>query len=241
MENLQDQMNHRKESEIKFNPVHPGDIAVVAVSPGEGLTRIFASLGVAAVVEGGQTMNPSVKDLVAAFEDLPTDKIIILPNNKNIILAAQNASKVSVKNVGIIPSRNAPQGFAAMFRLMPDGDFDEVVESMTEAISEVHTAEITTATRTAEIEGVKVKKGEVIVLYDGKLILSKKSIDEAVEALYAHVDMDDFERITLFYGEGVSQSFANNLVDKTRNEFEDIEVEVHEGGQPHYQYIIAFE
>ncbi len=241
MENLQDQMNHRKESEIKFNPVHPGDIAVVAVSPGEGLTRIFASLGVAAVVEGGQTMNPSVKDLVAAFEDLPTDKIIILPNNKNIILAAQNASKVSVKNVGIIPSRNAPQGFAAMFRLMPDGDFDEVVESMTEAISEVHTAEITTATRTAEIEGVKVKKGEVIVLYDGKLILSKKSIDEAVEALYAHVDMDDFERITLFYGEGVSQSSANNLVDKTRNEFEDIEVEVHEGGQPHYQYIIAFE
>ncbi len=116
-------MNHRAEAEIKCNPVHPGEIAVVAVSPGPGLSRIFASLGVAAVVEGGQTMNPpSVKDLVAAFEDLPTDKIIILPNNKNIILAAQNASKVSVKQVGIIPTRNTPQGFASMFRLMPDGD-----------------------------------------------------------------------------------------------------------------------
>ncbi|NLZ26965.1 MAG: hypothetical protein GX884_05240, partial [Chloroflexi bacterium] len=241
MENLQDQMNHRKESEIKFNPVHPGEIAVVAVSPGPGLSRIFASLGVAAVVEGGQTMNPSVKDLVAAFEDLPTDKVIILPNNKNIILAAQNASKVSVKQVGIIPTRNTPQGFASMFRLMPDGDFDEVVESMTEAISEVHTAEVTTATRTAEIEGVKVKKGEVIVLYDGKLIISEKSLDAAVEALYDHVDMDDFERVTLFYGEGMSQSAANSLADKTRESFEDLEVEVHDGGQPHYQYIIAFE
>jgi hypothetical protein len=241
MENLQDQMNHRKESEIKFNPVHPGEIAVVAVSPGQGLSRIFASLGVAAVVEGGQTMNPSVKDLVAAFEDLPTDKVIILPNNKNIILAAQNAAKVSVKQVGIIPTRNTPQGFASMFRLMPDGDFDEVVESMTEAISEVHTAEVTTATRTAEIEGVKVKKGEVIVLYDGKLILSEKSLDGAVEALYDHVDMDEFERVTLFYGEGMNQSAANSLADKTRENYEDLEVEVHDGGQPHYQYIIAFE
>lgn len=241
MENLQDQMNHRQDAEIKFNPVHPGEIAVVAVSPGPGLSRIFASLGVAAVVEGGQTMNPSVKDLVAAFEDLPTDKVIILPNNKNIILAAQNASKVSVKNVGIIPTRNAPQGFAAMFRLMPDGDFDEVVESMTEAISEVHTAEITTATRTAEIEGVKVTKGEVIVLYDGKLILSEKSTDTAVQKLLDHVDMDDFERVTLFYGEGMNQSAANNMADQMRNDYEDIEVEVHEGGQPHYQYIVAFE
>lgn len=128
-----------------------------------------------------------------------------------------------------------------MFRLMPDGDFDEVVESMTEAISDVHTAEITTATRTAEIEGVKVKKGEVIVLYDGKLILSEKSLDAAVEGLYEHVDMDDFERITLYYGDTMNQSAANSLADKTREKYEDMEVEVHDGGQPHYQYIIAFE
>ena len=124
---------------------------------------------------------------------------------------------------------------------MPDGDFDEVVESMTEAISEVHTAEITTATRTAEIEGVKVTKGEVIVLYDGKLILSEKSTDTAVQKLLDHVDMDDFERVTLFYGEGMNQSAANNMADQMRQDYEDIEVEVHEGGQPHYQYIVAFE
>ena len=127
MENLQDQMNSKKgeSAKIKFTPVEPGQVAVVAVSPGEGLSRIFASLGAASVVAGGQTMNPSVKEIVAAFENLPTDKIIILPNNKNIILAAQNAAKVSVKQISVIPTRNAPQGFAAMLRLLPEGTLEE--------------------------------------------------------------------------------------------------------------------
>ena len=164
MENLQDQMNQRQAEEepVKCAPINAGEIGVVAVSPGVGLSKIFASLGAAAIVEGGQTMNPSVKELVAAFENLPTDRIIILPNNKNIILAAQNAAKVSVKQIGIIPTRNAPQGFAAMLRLVPDGTLEENEEAMNEAITEVHTGEITVATRTVEIEGVQVEKGEVI-------------------------------------------------------------------------------
>ena len=160
MENLQDQMNQRQAEEepVKCAPINAGEIGVVAVSPGVGLSKIFASLGAAAIVEGGQTMNPSVKELVAAFENLPTDRIIILPNNKNIILAAQNAAKVSVKQIGIIPTRNAPQGFAAMLRLVPDGTLEENEEAMNEAITEVHTGEITVATRTVEIEGVQVEK-----------------------------------------------------------------------------------
>ncbi len=243
MENLQDQMNARGKEDAKLTlaPVEPGEVAVVAVSPGEGLSRIFASLGVAAIVQGGQTMNPSVKDLVGAFENLPTDKIVILPNNKNIILAAQNAAKVSVKKIAIIPTRNAPQGFAAMLRLMPDASLEENEESMLEAITEVHTGEITISTRSVEIEGVQVEKGQVIALYDGKLVSSATTIEGALEELFKKADLEDIERITFFYGEGITQQQVNLLGDQVREEFPDKEIEIHEGGQPHYQLIIAFE
>jgi DAK2 domain fusion protein YloV len=243
MENLQEQMNGRSKEDAKLSlaKVNPGEVAVVAVSPGEGLSRIFASLGVAAIVQGGQTMNPSVKELVAAFENLPTDKIVILPNNKNIILAAQNAAKVSVKKIAVIPTRNAPQGFAAMLRLMPDGSLEENEESMREAITEVHTGEITISTRSVEIEGVQVEKGQVIALYDGKLVSSAATIEGALEELFQKADLEDIERITLFYGEGINQQQVNKLGDQIREEYPDKEIEIHEGGQPHYQLIIAFE
>ena len=243
MENLQDQMNGSGKESAKLNlaSVNPGDVAVVAVSPGEGLSRIFASLGVAAIVQGGQTMNPSVKELVAAFENLPTDKIIILPNNKNIILAAQNAVKVSVKKIAIIPTRNTPQGFAAMLRLIPDGTLEENEASMCEAITEVHTGEITISTRSVEIEGVQVEKGQVIALYDGKLVSSSATIEGALEELFQKAHLDEVERVTFFYGEGITQQQVNTLGDHIREKYPDKELEIHEGGQPHYQLIIAFE
>jgi len=243
MENLQEQMNgHAKdENKLPLATVNPGEVAVVAVSPGEGLSRIFASLGVAAIVQGGQTMNPSVKELVAAFENLPTDKIIILPNNKNIFLAAQNAAKVSVKKIAVIPTRNAPQGFAAMLRLIPDGTLEENEASMLEAITEVHTGEITIATRSVEIEGVEVEKGQVIALYDGKLVSSAATIEGAIDALFQQANLDAIERITFFYGEGLTQQQVNKLGDHVREKYPDKDLEIHEGGQPHYQLIIAFE
>ncbi len=241
MENLLDQINERKEDHLDLTPVNPGEIAVVAVSPGKGLSSIFASLGVSAIVEGGQTMNPSVQELVAAFENLPTDKVIILPNNKNIILAAQNAAKVSVKHIAIIPSRNAPQGFAAMLRLNPEGTLEENEESMKQAIQEVHTGEITVATRSVEIDGVDVEKGQVIALYDGKLVSSAATIEDAIEKLLQKAGMDEVERVTFFYGEGLNQNQANQLSDGVRKAYPDVEIEIHNGGQPHYQLIIAFE
>lgn len=243
MENLQDQMNGSGKESAKLNlaSVNPGDVAVVAVSPGEGLSRIFASLGVAAIVQGGQTMNSSVKELVAAFENLPTDKIIILPNNKNIILAAQNAVKVSVKKIAIIPTRNTPQGFAAMLRLIPDGTLEENEASMCEAITEVHTGEITISTRSVEIEGVQVEKGQVIALYDGKLVSSSATIEGALDELFQKAHLDEVERVTFFYGEGITQQQVNTLGDHIREKYPDKELEIHEGGQPHYQLIIAFE
>jgi hypothetical protein len=244
MENLVAQMNQKAKGnkpKIKLAQVNPGETAVVAVSPGPGLTRIFASLGVAAIVQGGQTMNPSIKELLASFENLPTDKIVILPNNKNILMAAKEAASMTVKDVAVIPTISVPQGLAAMFRLIPDGDFEENVESMQESIEEVETGEITTATRSVEIDGVQVEKGQVIALHNGKLVTSTRSIGEAIEELLIATDVNDYERITLFYGENMKQTQVNQLADKIRSVYPEHEIEVHEGGQPHYQLIIAIE
>src|SRR6266508_6245700 len=163
MENLLAQMDDiqkSKASRIQLASVEPGQIAVVVVSPGAGLSKIFASLGVAAVVEGGQTMNPSTQDILNSFENLPTDKVIILPNNKNIIMAANQANAVNVKKVAVVPSKTIPQRLAAMLSLQPDGELDAVAEKMTRALDNVITGEITTATRSVEIDGVKVETGQ---------------------------------------------------------------------------------
>jgi DAK2 domain fusion protein YloV len=162
IENLRAQMEdieHASMSSVQFTPVEPGQIAAVAVAPGQGIARVFASLGVSAIVEGGQTMNPSTQEILNAFENLPTDHVIILPNNKNIILAAQAAAQLTVKHVIVIPSTSVPQGMAAMMRLIATGDIEEVAADMNAAMNDVETAEITTATRSVEIDGVNVSEG----------------------------------------------------------------------------------
>jgi len=245
MENLTAQMDEidskTKNAKIELATTEPGQIAVVAVSPGNGLSRIFASLGVAAIVGGGQTMNPSTKDILDAFENLPTDKVIILPNNKNIILAANQAKDVTVKSVQVVPSKTIPQGLAAMLSLDPNGDLDSIAEKMTRAINAVKTGEITTATRSVEIDGVKVKEGQVIALLDGKLIASSSSVEEGVMAFLEKVKAEEYELITLFYGEDLSHSEANIVADVVRQKYSSQEIEVQEGGQPHYQFIISVE
>jgi uncharacterized protein len=244
MENLVAQMeekNHSKNPRLKLTKVQPGETAIVAVSPGPGLSRIFASLGVAAIVQGGQTMNPSIKELLASFENLPTEKIVILPNNKNIIMAAKEAASMTVKKVAVIPTISVPQGLSAMFRLIPDADFEENVASMNDAIHDVETGEITKATRSVEVDDVQVEKGQVIALHNGKLVSSTQTIDEACEALLVAANTSDYERITLFYGEDIKLPHVNQLADKIRSIYPDHEIEVHDGGQPHYQLIIAIE
>ncbi|RPJ23425.1 MAG: DAK2 domain-containing protein [Chloroflexi bacterium] len=244
MENLLAQMDdiqRSKASHTSFTKVEPGQIAVVVVSPGAGLSRIFASLGVAAVVEGGQTMNPSTQDILDAFENLPTDKIIILPNNKNIVMAANQAKEVTVKQVAVVPSRTIPQGLSAMLALHPDDNLDTVAEKMTKALEHVRTGEITTATRSVEIDGVKVEAGQVIALLDGKLVASASSVEEGCLELLEKANAEEQELITLFYGQGMSHADANRVADTIRNKYSNQEVEVQEGGQPHYQFIISVE
>jgi len=245
MENLLAQMDDIQKSAsqqpIKFTAAEPGQIAVVVVSPGTGLSRIFASLGVAAVVAGGQTMNPSTQDILAAFENLPTDKIIILPNNKNIVMAANQAKDVTVKQVAVVPSRTVPQGLAAMLALQPDGEVDAVAEKMTKALSLVKTGEITVATRTVEIDGVSVKDGQVIALLDGKLVASAGSVEEGCLGLLEKANALEHEIITLFYGQDMPHAEANRIADIVRSKYPKQEIEVQEGGQPHYHFIISVE
>ena len=245
MENLiaqMDEIDERAKGDyFELANVEPGQIAVVTVSPGPGLSRIFASLGVAAIVEGGQTMNPSTQDILAAFENLPTDKVIILPNNKNIIMAANQAKDVTVKHVEVVPSRNVPQGLSAMLSLDPDGDVEKVSERMIRALDDVQTCEITIATRSVEIDGVKVEIGQVIALLDGKLVLSANSVEEGVLGVLEKAEAVEHELITLFFGEDLEHAEANRIADKVREAYPEQEIEVQDGGQPHYQFIISIE
>ena len=244
MENLLAQMDDiqkSKASRIQFAAVEPGQVAVVVVSPGAGLSKIFASLGAAATVEGGQTKNPSTQDILNSFADLPTDKVIILPNNKNIIMAANQAKEVTVKQVAVVPSRTVPQGLAAMLSLNPDGELEAVAEKMTKALNDVKTGEITVAVRSVEIDGVKVETGQVIALLDGKLVASAGSLEEGCLALLDKSNADEHELITLFYGENLSHVEANRVADLIRQKYPSQEVEVQEGGQSHYQFIMSVE
>jgi len=244
IENLMAQMDDiqkSKASQIQFTAVEPGSIAVVVVSPGTGLSRIFASLGVAAVVAGGQTMNPSTQDILSSFENMPTDKIIILPNNKNIVMAANQAKEVTVKSVQVVPTRTVPQGLAAMLSFDPGGDVAAVAEKMIRAMGNVKTGEITVATRSVEIDGVTVRDGQVIALLDGKLVASSETVEQGALGLLEKADAASHEIVTLFFGEDMSHQEANRIADVIRGKFANLEVEVQEGGQPHYQFILSIE
>lgn len=229
------------EDKIKLSRVEPNQIAVVTVAPGPGIARVFASLGAAAIIEGGQTMNPSTQEIINSFENLPTDKIIILPNNKNIILAAEAAAGLTVKRVTVIPSKSVPQGLASMMCLIPDGDYDKLVKEMFTRLDEVETGEITTATRNVEIDGISVKKDEIIAMHNGKLVCSSDDLEQACMGLLEKAHADYYELITLFYGADLPKNEVYRISDAIRSRYTKQEIEVQEGGQPHYHFIISIE
>jgi len=221
---------------------YDGDCAaIVAVVSGEGLRKEFASLGVCALVAGGQTMNPSTEELLHAAERLPPDKVIILPNNKNIILAAEAARDLSGKQVAVVPSRSAPQGIAALMALHPDRDVASNAEAMTRALSLVRTGEITRATRSVQLDGVDVAEGALIGLADGKLRCSGPDEETILSDLLEHLDTADCGLVTLYYGANVTLAQAADVAEFIRARYPEVEVEVVEGGQPHYDYILGAE
>lgn len=245
VENLADQVaEHAAEAKregIKLANVEPDQLAVVAVAPGPGIARVFASLGVAALIEGGQTMNPSTQEILAAVENLTTDKIIILPNNKNIVLAAQQAAELTVRKLTVVPSVSVPQGIAALLAFDPNGDLEKVRLAMTAALAEVTTAELTVATRSVEIDGVDVTAGQVIGLLNGRLTASGEDLDSTLMTVLEKAAAGEAELITLYFGANLTPAQANQIADHVRQVYHSQEVEVVEGGQPHYHLIVSIE
>lgn len=246
-EQYQDYLSDRTQSvapayEVQPPDVKPGEVGVITVAPGKGLERIFYSLGAARVVSGGQTMNPSTEELVEAVAELPTDKIVLLPNNKNIIMAAEQAVEHAPdKDVRVVKSRTIPQGISALLSLDPLGDLDEVVAAMQATLDEVETGEITTATRTTSVNGISVKEGQFIGLHNDDLTVADNSIETTVMNLLDKMQVGQKELVTLYYGNGVSEPEASALVETLTQQYPSLEFEIADGGQPHYYYILSAE
>lgn len=220
----------------------PGAAGVVAVAPGDGLRRILRSMGVAKVVNGGQTMNPSSEEIVNAINALDTEQVIVLPNNRNIILTAQQAAKeITGKQVKIIPTRTVPQGIAAMLSYTKEGEFDQIVAQMEDAKDAVISGEVTTASRSVNIDGVDVQEGQIIGLADGKLRVATADVQSALTELLKQVITPAHELVTLYYGDNVRQADAEATIESLREAFPNQEFDVNEGGQPHYFYILSVE
>ena len=217
-------------------------MGVISVSAGSGLTSIFKEIGVDVVVEGGQTMNPSTEDILNAVEHLNAETIYILPNNKNIILAAEQAAKiVGDKKVVVIPTKTIPQGITAMISLSEDRNAEENLENATEEISNVKSAQITYAVRNTTIDDVEIHENDVMALGDSGIIGVDKSIDSAVDKALANMIDDSSELVCLYYGEEVSEEDATKLCDELVGKYENVEFELHFGGQPVYYYFISVE
>ena len=219
----------------------PPAIGVVVVAAGQGLINVFRSLGATGVVEGGQTMNPSTAQILDAVEQMASDQVIILPNNKNILMSAQQVIEVSEKRVMVVPTRSIPQGISALLALDQGVSLESNADAMKESALDVITGEITWATREVQLNGIDVHEGDAIGLLEDELVVDAKSFDEAVHWLLAEADLDDCELVTLYYGEQVIASQAQDLADQLLEAYADLEFEVVEGGQPHYPYIISME
>lgn len=216
-------------------------IATVAVVPGDGLREIFESLNVSAIVPGGQTMNPSTQDLLEAINAVESDTVIVLPNNKNIILAAQQAAELSEKTVYVVPTRTVPQGIAAMMAFNFKSDVESNVQNMQEAAEHVVSGEVTRAVRTTQIDGVEVQEGDFIGILDGRLVVAAKDLTEVVRSMLKTANPARFEIATFYYGADLSEEEAHRVIETLRAEFPELEMEVVYGGQPNYHFFFSLE
>jgi hypothetical protein len=249
VENMQMQMEHiigtaasavapQAEPEMSLAP---GQIGVVAVTAGDGLAQIFRSLGAAGIVNGGQSNNPSTEEIYEVVQGIPADDIVILPNNKNIILAAEAAGKLSEKNVAVVPSRTVPQGISALLALDSSCELALAAERMNEAISQVASGEIAVATRSVELDGIAVEEGQIIGVVDGRLRAAGANVEQVLGAVLAEIAMDERELVSIYYGADVTEADAEQLAGAITDLYPDVEVEVLAGGQSIYQYIIGAE
>lgn len=240
VDNMREMVGDVEEAEVvEETPKVP--YGFVAVSPGKGITKIFKDLGITEVITGGQTMNPSTHDFLEEIKKINADHIFLFPNNSNIILAANQAEAISEKDIHVIPSKNVPQCVAAMLAFNPEASFEENTEEMDEALTHVKSAEVTYAVRDTKINGLKIKKNNIIGISQGEIMAKGKHIDKVVEELLERLIDEDSTFVSLYYGEDVTEHEAKELQKKLSEKFSDCDFEVSYGGQPLYYYLISVE
>ncbi len=213
----------------------------ITTTMGSGLSEIFEKLGVDIVIEGGQTMNPSTEDFMNAIDMINADNIFILPNNGNVIMAANQAKEISEKNIFVVPTKNIPQGIACLVGFDPEAQADANMESFTEALESIKSGEITYAVRDTIMDGIEVKEGDVIGITGKALVSSGKSVEDVTKKVIEGMIDEDSDIVTLYYGENVEEDSARAFAELIQEEFEDIDVELYYGGQPLYYYFISVE
>ncbi|WP_066395963.1 DAK2 domain-containing protein [Neobacillus mesonae] len=217
------------------------EYGIIAVSMGAGIADLFKSIGANAVIEGGQTMNPSTEDIVKAIEQVSAKKVFILPNNKNIIMAAEQAVQVSEEEIYVIPSKTVPQGLSALLAFNPSADAETNVDSMKEALQSVKTGQVTYAVRDTQIEGLEIEKDDFMGIAEGKIVIKDKDKAEAAKNLLSQMLDEDSEILTIIYGEDVTEAEVEELTGFVEETFSDVEVEIHNGRQPLYSFIFSIE
>lgn len=247
IENLQEQsLNYAAESEAEHGASGvesqlPSEIATIAVVAGSGFEKVFQGLGVSAIVPGGQTMNPSTEELLAAVNAVAAQHVIILPNNSNVILSARQVPDFTSKEISIVPTNTMPQGIAALLGFNFAADFHTNCTTMTEAIKDIQTAEITTAVRSAQIGSVDVRVGDFIGIINGELSVAGQSMEDVIHDTLQHMDIDSYEIVTLYYGEGVTLQQAQETAEGIQEQHAHLDLEIVAGGQPYYPYILSAE
>ena len=221
--------------------VPPKEFGMVAVSMGEGFSQIFRDLTVDHIVEGGQTMNPSIEDILEAINQVNAKCVFVFPNNGNVVLAAQQAAELSEKEVYVVPTKNVAMGIAAAVAFQPELSGEENAQRMEEAAQRVKTGMVTYAVRDSEWNGVHINAGDIIGLHNGAIAYSGASIPEVVRELMKSVITDEDELITVYYGADVQEADAQAIADEIQQHYENCDVECHMGGQPLYYYLISVE
>lgn len=243
IDNMLDQTRDTNSNAEQFsNNQVEKNIGLVAVTSGDGLKKIFQSMGVDIVIEGGQTMNPSTEDILSAIEKVNSKSVLVLPNNKNIIMAAEQAAKLSTKSVKVVPTKTFPQGMAALLGYDINLSFEENYNNMLDHFEDVLTGEVTYAVRDTNYGDMIINENDILGILEGEIIQKGKDIhDVTSDLLSSLVEKNEAELITLFYGDKITEDEVNQLKNEFINKYPDVELEVYRGGQPLYYYIISAE
>ncbi|MGE7985850.1 DAK2 domain-containing protein [Lysinibacillus fusiformis] len=230
---------HKVPTTTKKIEKHP--YAIVTIAMGEGVAGLLRSIGASYVIEGGQTMNPSTEDIVKAVQEIGAEKVLILPNNKNIVMAAEQAVELLEIEAAVVPTKTIPQGMAAILAFNPEAAVDLNKKTMTEAFANVKTGQVTYAVRDTSIDGVEIRKDDFMALAEGKIVLSTPALKDAAEKVIVDLVDEDAEIVTVIYGEDTTEQDATELVAYIEKNYPDVEVELFDGKQGLYPYIISVE